>query len=409
MVKIIRCLTLFMMLPSILLAEDGKQQPMVVSVSWTSPDTRYLKLHVDKFEEQPFTGSVLTASWPQPKAGSVKLSRPEGSLSWAVFNEQRFTPDMLQGSTEDLLNTHLTHMKDNFLWVASYLRKGSDRPEVPYFDWFDDERWDIVLHNIEAMARLAKAGGLKGIMFDNEEYGVAFWSYNDPEYPARELKTKPPYKGKTATQTGEKVRQRGRQFIKAINKSFPGCVIWTLNGYGSFVHKRPSQEVVDISEIPFGLSIVFLDGMLEASDENTIFIDGNERAYCYGELDQFIALGKSTRTEALRYTRVPNVYRKKVRVGFGIYLDYFSPPKGGQAWHSDEPDKNRQTPERLEKVIRFALHAGDGYVWVYSEYPSWWLDHPGDTFGEGVRMRELGTHKWIPSVYRRAVENVISK
>jgi len=316
---------------------------------------------------------------------------------------------MLQGPTEDLLNTNLTHMKDNFLWVASYLKKGPDRPKMPYFDWFDDERWETVLHNVEAMARLAKTGGLKGIMFDNEEYGVAFWSYNAPK-PARELKTKPPYKGKTAAQVGEQVRYRGRQFIKAINKGFPGCAIWTLNGYGKFVHHRSRREAEDLPELTLGMSIVFLDGMLEASDENTIFIDGNEGAYRYGELNQFVALGESTRKKAIHYTRVPDLYRKKVRVGFGIYLDYSAPHnRDYQEWNSDEPDKNQQSPERLEKAIRFAIQAGDGYVWIYSEYPSWWLDHPGDTFGEGVRMREPGTHKWMPSVYRRAVENAISK
>ena len=62
-------------------------------------------------------------------------------------------------------------------------------------------------------------------------------------------------------------------------------------------------------------------------------------------------------------------------------------------------------PDRLAKAIRNALTVGDGYVWVDTEYPSWWLDGPDATFGDQVRSGD--DHKWIDPVYWRAVESAM--
>ena len=369
--------------------------PMVISVSWSSPDTRYLKLHIKEWEERPFTGTLLHASWPQPQAGSVEMASGKGSLSWAPFRKERFTDEMLAGALKDLQETDLTKCKDNYLWVVSYLGSG-------HFDWYDDAWWETVLSNVEGLARLAKEGGLKGIVLDCEEYGCPFWSWGGgrPDYALKNLDT---YKDKTWSQTRDQCRQRGRSFAKAINKAYPGCMIWLTYGYSHIVHKLP-EGTQDLSDGGNGLYAAFLDGMLEGSDDETVFIDGFEGSYRFSETEEFVRLRDVVTKNALKHTMVPESYRKKIRVGFGLYVDMYN-YKNSHPWYSDRPEDNYLTPARLEKAVTNALAVGDGYVWIYSEYPSWWLDSAEDTFGEGVRSRD--DHKWIDRAYWRAIEQAM--
>src|SRR5687767_13362702 len=88
------------------------QPPMVISVSHTSPDTRYLRLHADELEMQPFTGTLVTASWPQPELGRVWMGNQAGNLSWAVFKGDLIAPQMLESAAEDMRQAQLRRVKD---------------------------------------------------------------------------------------------------------------------------------------------------------------------------------------------------------------------------------------------------------------------------------------------------------
>ena len=44
-------------------------------------------------------------------------------------------------------------------------------------NWFDDELWRIICHNIGAIARVAKQGGCRGILIDPQAYSYSMWSY----------------------------------------------------------------------------------------------------------------------------------------------------------------------------------------------------------------------------------------
>lgn len=369
---------------------------MVVSVSWSSPDTRYLKLHAEEWEERPFTGTLVHASWPQPGAGSVEMCSGIDTISWAAFRKERITDEMIDSAVADLRETKLARCRDNFLWVVSHLKSG-------HFDWFDDAWWETVLHNVEGLARLARQGSLKGIFLDCEEYGCPFWSWGGgrPDFALKNLDT---YKGKTWEETRDRCRARGRSFIAAVNKGCPGITIWLSYGYSHIVHKLP-EATADLSDAGNGLYAAFLDGMLEASDDETIFIDGFEGSYRFAEPEEFVRLRKIVTENAMKFSAVPDVYARKVRVGFGLYMDMYN-YKDSHPWYSDRPEDNYMTPARLEKAVRNAIKAGDGYVWIYSEYPSWWLDRPDAAFGEGVRSRD--DHKWIPRVYWRAIGEALS-
>ena len=126
--------------------------PMVINISWSSPDVRYFRRHIVRWEQRPFTGTAVHLyKWPYAPVGCVEMGSSHG-VSWEVFQGRRFGADMLADTLENLKATKVTRSRDNFLWIVTFLRNG-------HFDWFDDERWSTVLHNIESLARVAREGG----------------------------------------------------------------------------------------------------------------------------------------------------------------------------------------------------------------------------------------------------------
>lgn len=382
--------------PSILTiaAEPPEREPMLISLAWSSPDTRYLRDHVARWEMRPFSGTVLCFSSPHHPRGRVNASTSRDNGSWHVFFKTRIPQADIENAIRDLQATRFTTSRDNFLEVVSWL------PDRQHFDWFDDVWWQAVLHNIEQVARVAKEGGCRGILLDMEEYGCPFWSWGGSR-PHFALKNKDTYRDRTFRQTFDQCRQRGREFLRALNKGFPDCPIWTLYGYSHIVNGDDVKSVEQYPESGNALYAAFFDGWLEGSDAGTYFIDGCEGSYRFDHTGIFKDLRRIVTDKALSFTTVPELYRKKVRVGFGIYLDMYN-YADSHPWHPDRPQDNYMTPERLEKVVRIALNVSDGYVWVYGEYPSWWLDGPEDTFGEGVVSRP--DHGWIDRAYWEAID-----
>ena len=365
--------------------------PMIINLAWSSPDTRYLRLNVEKWEKLPFTGTVVFASNNAPPGGNNNASTGENNATWQVFFKNRIAPSAVDAAIADLQATKFTRSKDNFLEVISWLRGRQ------HFDWYDDEWWAIVLHNIEQVARIAKQGGCRGILLDMEEYGCPFWSWGGTR-PHFALKSKDTYKDKTWEATEQLCYERGIEFLQALNKGFPNCPIWTLYAYSHIELKD------DMSEAGNGLYAAFFDGWLEGSDAGTYFIDGCEGSYRFDHTNPFVKLREVVTDTALKYTRDPDLYQAKVRVGFGLYMDMYN-YANSHPWYPDRPEDNYMTPQHLEKAVRCALKIGDGYVWIYNEHPSWWLDSPAATFGEGSVNRP--DHSWIDPVYARAIERAL--
>ena len=51
---------------------------------------------------------------------------------------------------------------------------------------------------------------------------------------------------------------------------------------------------------------------------------------------------------------MPEHYRRKVKAGFGLWVDYRKQP-------------NYFTPEEFQRAVTSALKVSDGYVWIWSE------------------------------------------
>jgi hypothetical protein len=118
----------------------------------------------------------------------------------------------------------------------------------------------------------------------------------------------------------------------------------------------------------------FINGMLDAAEPNTIFIDGNERAYYYEGRFNFFEAYHLMRQKALDLIEPKNYQKYAIQV------------QAGQALHLDHLLAQRKNPEKYisyyltpEERLKFlehntyhALYTTDEYVWVWSAGRDWW-------------------------------------
>lgn len=336
---------------SCLAARDLPPEKKMIEWGWDQPDTAYLRAHIAEMERTPFDGVILGArAWT--KDGPVYFSHEN-------WGRRRFTQAELQSAMEDLRATRFRRFTDSFLRMT--VTPGD-------VDWFDPE-FDNVVENARLLAKVAAAGRLRGFMFDVEMYQAPVFTYRGQKHAA----------DKSFAEYAAQVRARGRQFMRAIESEMAAPVVMMTFG-PSLLHQTPQDRLQDMG---YGLLPAFVDGMLDAAGPQTLIVDGYEGAYPFRDTAQFDAARQAFATTAAKFSAVPDLYRKHMRLAFGLYMDQGWNSVG---WFVDEPEKNRLSPIEFEYALHRALAATDRYVWVYSEQPNWWTGErlpPG--YAEAVR------------------------
>jgi len=321
-------------------AQATKIDKKLIEYGWDCPTTEFVRQNLAKMETIPFDGVVIQVTHPDTQE----------SLGWRVFSKTRFRPSEYAHAIRDLATLKPKKLKDNFIQVIAM------PGEV---DWFDDE-WSAVAHNAACLAKVARLGGCKGIMFDPEHYGKnLIWSYAalPPEKKANH----------SYEEYASKVRERGREFIRAINAEFPDITILAL--YGHALPYQLAQAAGGLDKAEYGLLAAFYDGICEAATPGTILIDGFEQSYPFKSQQNFQDGRRIILRDARTISTVPDAFLKHVRAGFGVWADFAS---GQLGWHPEDFTLNYFSPTSLRAALSFALEQSDGYVWVYSERLKWW-------------------------------------
>lgn len=308
----------------------------LIEYGWDVPDTAFVRAHIAEMEKVPFDGVVIRV-FAKPGSGD--------QLGWRTFSKQRIKPEEYEHAIADLKATKFKRFTDNFIQVIAY--PGD-------VDWFDPD-WSAVAHNAGCLARIAKLSGCRGIMFDPEHYSEHLvWKYK--AQPA----------GRTFEEYAEKIKECGKEFIRAINKEYPNITILTLYGPSlPYLQSRPGGlEAAD-----YGLLMSFYDGMCEAATSGTIIVDGYESSYGYRKPMLFEDGRKTVLESARAISTEQSAFRKHIRCGFGVWADFNS---ANIPWNPTDFTKNYWTPEELRASLAYALGSSDGYVWVYSERLKWW-------------------------------------
>jgi hypothetical protein len=225
-------------------------------------------------------------------------------------------------------------------------------------DWFDDAAWDTVLNNFGVAAAVAREGQAKGFMLDVEQYNTSLFDYRQQKHGG----------DKSFADYRRQVRRRGSEWMQAVNRAYPDITILLTFGYSI---AQPKEQAQDKSQVSYGLLADFLDGMLESCSDRTMIVDAWELSYPYKQPEQFAAAYDTIRTRSAKWCSDPDRYRRFVRAGFGIWMDYDWRNIG---WDLESFSKNHFTPAEFETAVRTALAASDAYVWIYTEQPRWWTN-----------------------------------
>jgi hypothetical protein len=333
-----RALTIFVAL--LLTAGAFGSEKKLIEFGWDEPDTAFMRAHVAEMEKMPFDGTVFTV---HANSDVAKKSDFLGE-GWG---KKAFAPEEFTGAIDDLKTTKFTKFTHNF--ARFDVTPGN-------VDWFDD--FSAITNNAAQIARVAKLGGCKGVLFDIEQYASPLWTY----VKQRDAGKKP------FAVYAAKARIRGHEVMDAFQREYPGITIFLTFGY-SLPWEEMRVKNDKLADVKYGLMAPFLNGMVEAAEGETKIIDGFEVSYGWREEKEFDDGYNETKKGVLPIVADPEKYSRVISAGFGLWMDF---DWRKIAWATKDFSKNHFTPEQFEKSVRAALARSDEYVWIYTEKPWWW-------------------------------------
>ena len=346
----------------------------LITFGQVRPDSLVMGMNSEYFEDYlPFDGFSVELHRDSllGRFGTTGTNNKDDcSLSWKVFGNDNASYSEYTNNVAQLQQASFQKLTDNLvvMQITSPWRETQD--------WFDDTLWNSVENNARIIARIAFDSGTKGLLFDDEAYGFfpSPWDWTN-------LAPSLPGNPQDWASWRDKVYDRGKQFIQALNDEFPGIHIMFLHGpysvHASMMHAatggwqwsatdmdayHPTQGI-DYSASEWALLMPFFCGMLEWADTNSEIICGSELTYFY-KYDWEFAIARDIALDRCKaYSQNPTAYTDKVRMACGLWLTNekallalrFSPPT------------------ELANAVASALSHTDRYVWVYNEASTPWI------------------------------------
>ena len=253
----------------------------------------------------------------------------------------------------------------------NYLLTLIDRPG----DLFDDTAWAQAAENFGVMAAGARDHNFKGLFFDNEEYFTPFLDIpdglSDGERSAYE----------------NKMAERGREIMEAIQENFPGSEVGVYHGPYLSVNNQGAPDAVETAM--FGqaggksqqeLRGPFFTGMLEGKGEDQKLIDMGELYALRSETD-------FEQSQAYRSERLPDRIDwnipQALRDGWADAVE-----TSHMVYTQEFPSGSTQTPQTLATTLVNASKASGDSVFLYSDHGSLDLLTPGaapDAYIDAIR------------------------
>ncbi len=321
----------------------------LIAVGWDMANAERMRQNLELMETRPLQGCAVRFAGPgnQPAL-------------WFSFSRDPYDEQVVAQFLEDLRAVHPQRLTDRFLLL------NANPGDV---DWFDDEGWAEIVRHWRIAARVAKQGGLTGILFDPEAYRKPWRQFAYPAQPEVDQHSFAEYYAKA--------RERGREIMTAVTEEFPDVTLFCLFMLSATAPAADLDNPMDgLVGHAYGLYPAFIDGWLDVAPPTVTFVDGCERAYRFNSQLEYLAAANLIRNTCQRLISPENrpKYRAQVQVSFGVYLDaYVNPPDS--PWYID-PGELTPT-QRLKANVTTALEVADEYVWIYGEQASWWPSpHP---------------------------------
>jgi len=250
-------------------------------------------------------------------------------------------------------------LTDNFLW-SSYA-VWWDGPRTRVQNWFNDDNWEILLHNIGLHARVAKDCGFVGVLLDCEQYrghhaaGAWHIPFSYPAYSEGSYKLD----GETAphpfNEVQAQVRYRGFQYARTVCANFPGARIMMIPGLYEWTARLGTGPLEDNHN---GLYPSFLDGVLLGMDKESMLIGGSELSYSMTSYRRIAGI-RQMFDESIALCEVPAL-RHKMSFAAGIWADAGN-------WSDIDVAVNSRSPEQHTQALQHAFMVSGEYAWLYGE------------------------------------------
>ena len=366
----------------------------IIKCGQDMPDAKYLRERVREMERLPFDGVVIDLT------AEIDGKRERLWLRW--FGPERISQDLVADSIVDLKATEFRRFTDNFLWISS------QSGHLPAPGWWDDEAWAKIVANMTLAARIARECGLSGILLDTEQYGVRAWShymmrfdFSDPHVQELAMVRRGQLKrAHTYEEFAVAARQRGRDIMRAMCEEYPEITLLVIPGVhhsakrrvGRGQRKCPDEKLEGLASSDEGVLAPFGDGLLEGAGDRATLIDGCEDTYPF-TVNQRFADARAYIENARDASAVPQLYGQRMKVGFGLMLDYEYALHG---WNREPENfgRNHFTPADFENALYYAMLNSDRYVWIWNELR-------GAVFWESVRDSKAKPN--VPDEYVRAI------
>lgn len=225
--------------------------------------------------------------------------------------------------------------------------------------WTDDAAWETFAANFAVFARTARAGGLKGVAIDHEDYSRT-----------KQFKR---VEGDPEIQTAaELARARGRQVFEAFYREFPEATVLAFWMFSEARDSALSTDPMSVNLARGDLWTSFLNGMLDVMPATGRFVDGSESFGYHAD-----AAKDDFRRGAWDMIRgvVPLVapenrakYATGLSVSFGQYLDMYINKEGSHYYFGP---RNGSRLARFAENLAGAVRAADDCIWLYGEKGTW--------------------------------------
>ncbi|MFM7207753.1 MAG: hypothetical protein ACKO4T_13915, partial [Planctomycetaceae bacterium] len=239
------------------------------------------------------------------------------AFQWIGMSSLPIPWSAVSQSVDYLKQVQWGKVTDNFMWygVQNFTNDSWEDGDTPY--WVDPTSstdWSVVVANAAVAARAARMGGLKGFIIDTEQY---------TRYPSGARAEYPFGLGTAATW-----RERGRQWIEAVQAEFPDIELQFFFSWGDEYTVWPNYHNL----------VPFMDGVLAGVRDPARIVHAWESSFWWGQAraippgsnsftfydadrDPYIGARNSIRNVWRTYSNDPAKYDDFVDVGMAAWFD----------------------------------------------------------------------------------------
>lgn len=332
-------------LPNSLAASKQRTHKKLIAWGWDTAYPSKIQMNIRTIEALPFDGIVLTHF-------KARDGREEVMFEWRGFGSERFEEHQLAGTIDTLRSIRFRRFTDNFLRFNT---------QPGGVDWFDD--FSSIVQNCALWAKVARDAGMKGWLFDLEDYNERVFTFGKQKYATR----------RSFDEYAHQVHLRGTQVMHEVQAIYPNITL-ILSVAHSYVNRSP-DAARRLQTLESGLLPAFVNGLIEASGPRVRLIDGQEQAYGHLTAREFAAGYRAIREDALELVpaELREKYRGTMEAGVGMWANYqlAVPVTTSRYWppHYMTP---QQRLRLFEQNVYHALATTDEYAWLYSEQMGWW-------------------------------------